>query len=88
VISVQSEDPNAGLSQAQEFFMFAGIMAIAVVLFILMSWNYKYVEDEKKAEDEKKRLSTVSNHQNDSSSSSSSSDDENDKGQENKGFSE
>ena len=88
VISVQSEDPNAGLSQAQEFFMFAGIMAIAVVLFILMSWNYKYVEDEKKEEDEKKRLSTVSNHQNDSSSSSSSSDDENDKGQENKGFSE
>jgi hypothetical protein len=88
VISAQSEDPNAGLSQAQEFFMFAGIMAIAVVLFILMSWNYKYVEDEKKEEDEKKRLSTVSNHQNDSSSSSSSSDDENDKGQENKGFSE
>jgi dipeptide/tripeptide permease len=24
VISAQSEDPNAGLSQAQEFFMFAG----------------------------------------------------------------
>jgi hypothetical protein len=99
VISAQSEDPNAGLSQAQEFFMFAGIMAIAVVLFILMSWNYKYVEDEKKEEDdgEKKRLSgpTTSTplefiRKNSSSSSSSSSDEEKEtkKGEENKGFSE
>jgi type VI protein secretion system component VasK len=96
VISVQSEDPNAGLSQAQEFFMFAGIMAIAVVLFILMSWNYKYVEDEKKEEDdgEKKRLSgpTTSTPlefiRKNSSSSSSDEEKETKKGEENKGFSE
>ena len=67
--------------------MFAGIMGIAVIVFALMSWNYKYVEGEKKDEDEKKRLSAASNHQNDSSSSSSS-DDENEKGKENSGFSE
>jgi hypothetical protein len=66
--------------------MFAGIMGIAVVLFTLMSWNYKYVE-EIKNEDEKKRLSAVSNHKSDSSSSSSS-DSDDEKGKENKGFSE
>jgi hypothetical protein len=66
--------------------MFAGIMGIAVVLFTLMSWNYKYVE-EIKIEEEKKRLSAVSNHKSDSSSSSSS-DSDDEKGKENKGFSE
>ncbi len=66
--------------------MFAGIMGIAVVLFTLMSWNYKYVE-ETKNEDEKKRLSAVSNRKSDSSSSSSS-DSDDEKGKENKGFSE
>jgi hypothetical protein len=66
--------------------MFAGIMGIAVILFTLMSWNYKYVE-EIKNEDEKKRLSAVSNHKSDSSSSSSS-DSDDEKGKENKGFSE
>lgn len=66
--------------------MFAGIMGIAVVLFTLMSWNYKYVE-EIKSEEEKKRLSAVSNHKSDSSSSSSS-DSDDEKGKENKGFSE
>jgi hypothetical protein len=65
--------------------MFAGIMGIAVILFTLMSWNYKYVE-EIKNEDEKKRPS--SSHKSDSSSSSSSSDDDDEKGKENKGFSE
>ncbi len=68
--------------------MFAGIMGIAVILFTLMSWNYKYVE-EIKIEDEKKRLSAVPSHKSDSSSSSSSSSDSDDeKGKENKGFSE
>lgn len=66
--------------------MFAGIMGIAVILFTLMSWNYKYVE-EIKIEDEKKRLSAVPSHKNDSSSSSSS-DSDDEKGKENKGFSE
>jgi hypothetical protein len=65
--------------------MFAGIMGIAVVLFTLMSWNYKYVEEIKM--EEKKRLSAVSNHKSDSSSSSSS-DSDDEKGKENKGFSE
>ncbi|XP_046443386.1 solute carrier family 15 member 1-like [Daphnia pulex] len=86
VIAVQSGATGEGMSQASEFFMFAGIMGIAVVLFTLMSWNYKYVEDIK-IEDEKKRLSAVSNHKSDSSSSSSS-DSDDEKGKENKGFSE
>lgn len=86
VIQFQSD-----MSQADEFFLFAGIMGIAVIIFIAMSWNYKYVEDEKKEnEDEKKRLSTASDHKTDSSSSSSSSDEEvyAKKGEENKAFSE
>lgn len=86
VIQFQSD-----MSQADEFFLFAGIMGIAVIIFTAMSWNYKYVEDEKKEnEDEKKRLSTLSDHKTDSSSSSSSSDEEvyAKKGEENKAFSE
>ncbi|XP_046631111.1 solute carrier family 15 member 2-like [Daphnia pulicaria] len=87
VIAVQSGATGEGMSQASEFFMFAGIMGIAVILFTLMSWNYKYVE-EIKIEDEKKRLSAVPSHKSDSSSSSSSSDSDDEKGKENKGFSE
>uniref|UniRef100_A0A0P6F561 Oligopeptide transporter 1 n=2 Tax=Daphnia magna TaxID=35525 RepID=A0A0P6F561_9CRUS len=86
VIQFQSD-----MSQADEFFLFAGIMGIAVIVFTAMSWNYKYVEDEKKENDnEKKRLSAASNHKTDSSSSSSSSDEEDEtkKGEKNKAFSE
>ncbi|XP_057379153.1 solute carrier family 15 member 1-like [Daphnia carinata] len=82
VIQFQSD-----MSQADEFFLFAGIMGIAVIFFIAMSWNYKYVEDEQKEkEDEKKRLSV--NDKTDSSSSSSDEEGDEKKGEENKAFSE
>ncbi|KAI9551403.1 hypothetical protein GHT06_021736 [Daphnia sinensis] len=83
VIQFQSD-----MSQANEFFLFAGIMGIAVIIFTAMSWNYKYVEDEQKENEEKKRLSASSDHKTDSSSSSSDEEGDAKKGEENKAFSE
>ena len=44
--------------QANEFFLFAGIMGIAAIIFTIMTLPYKYVEtdDEKKSDtDDKKK---------------------------------
>lgn len=63
-------------------------MGIAVILYVLMCWSYKYVEDENVLDEiEKERLSTSSSSSY-SSDDHESSEDKEEKGEENNGFSE
>lgn len=38
-----------------EFFLFAGLIALDIILFVILALRYKYVEDEK---EDKEKLST------------------------------
>jgi uncharacterized protein YpmS len=41
-----------------EFFLFAGLIALDIILFVILAVRYTYVEDDKEKNDNKKR-STV-----------------------------
>jgi len=44
--------------QSMEFFLFAGLIALDIILFVILAVRYTYVEDDKEKNDNKKR-STV-----------------------------
>lgn len=43
-----------------EFFLFAGLIALDIVLFVILAVRYTYVEDDKSIEDNKKKDSSSS----------------------------
>ena len=46
--------------KSMEFFLFAGLIALDIVLFVILAVRYTYVEDDKSIEDNKKKDSSSS----------------------------
>ncbi len=44
--------------KSMEFFLFAGLIALDIILFVILAVRYKYVEDEKTMEDNNKKSSS------------------------------